>query len=99
MSEEIEKQLIAKLQNLENLGKMLPWLRLLVIVAFCFGGWIATLEIRAQSNNQRSQKHDFELENVDDSLHAHELRIQKLEGSQLTIVKTLDRIETKIDAK
>jgi len=98
MSEETEA-LIAKLQNLENLGKMLPWLRVLVVIAFLFGGWIATLEIRAQSNNQNTQKHDFELENVDDSLHAHELRIQKLEGSQLTIVKTLDRIETKIDAQ
>lgn len=99
MSDETEAQLLAKLQNLENLGKMLPWLRVLVVIAFLFGGWIATLEIRAQSNNQNTQKHDFELENVDDSLHAHELRIQKLEGSQLTIVKTLDRIETKIDAQ
>jgi alpha/beta superfamily hydrolase len=99
MSDEIEAQLLTKLQNLENLGKMLPWLRVLVVIAFLFGGWIATLEIRAQSNNQNTQKHDFELENVDDSLHAHELRIQKLEGSQLTIVKTLDRIETKIDAQ
>ena len=97
MSEEKISELESLLRRMIGLG----WASLLGVVAaaFAFGGWAASLELRAQDSSARLTNATRISLEAQSELNNHDKRVTRVEDSVLSINKSLDRIEGKLGTK
>jgi hypothetical protein len=105
MSEATEQALNTKL---DRIGKILPWMRILVVGAFAIGGWAATLEWRVQNHEGVSRAIEAEMKELGraavgtyprESGHALDTRIARLEAQNEAIRDSLLRIEKSLNTR
>lgn len=105
MSDETEREVS---HHLERVGKLLPWVRVLVLGAFAMGAWAATLEWRVQNHDAISRKVDEEIRKLSRDAssayglrdgHALDTRIARLEVQGDAIRESLLRIEKTLNTR
>lgn len=79
----------------------IAWVSLgsVIVAAFVFGGWVVSLELRAQDTSIRLSNNAKQNTEVQVELNAHDRRVMRVEDSVQSINKSLDRIEVKLGTK